>query len=235
MMYKAQYNNHDAEDYGLFVVKRPAIPSPVRKVEYTEIPGRSGSLTRDYGTYSNIEISVQFNFMSDDSDTWQASYRQAKKWLKEIGNFELSFSDDPEYFYIVKNVTIDSTERTSLRIGNFAAKFTCDPYQYFYSGKKEITLPASLYNPDDVAEPTYTITGTGVCTITRGGSAVILNVESSMTLDCSRRMAYRTGSGEPQNTYVTGDYEDLFLQPGQNDFTITSGFACTIVPNWRSI
>ena len=37
------------------------------------------------------------------------------------------------------------------------------------------------------------------------------------------------------NTTVTGDYEDLWLKPGSNSFAITSGFTCSLTPNWRCL
>ena len=48
----------------------------------------------------------------------------------------------------------------------------------------------------------------------------------------SEFMAYRQ-DGTIQNTALTGDYEALFLQPGDNIITFSSGFTVSIIPRWR--
>ena len=37
------------------------------------------------------------------------------------------------------------------------------------------------------------------------------------------------------NTSVSGDYEELYLKPGENEISITQGFTLTVIPNWRRL
>lgn len=41
------------EDFGIYVEKRPNLPSPKRRVSYMDVPGRDSSLRYDEGTYGN--------------------------------------------------------------------------------------------------------------------------------------------------------------------------------------
>ena len=60
------------------------------------------------------------------------------------------------------------------------------------------------------------------------------NVGQNLTIDTDLMIAYRQ-DGTMQNTAVTGDYENLYLLPGDNVISITDGFDLKIIPNWRTL
>ena len=68
--------------------------------------------------------------------------------------------------------------------------------------------------------------------LTVNGKTMKATVGQNLTIDTERMLAYRT-DGTLMNTSVTGDYEDLYLQAGENEISITSGFSLKIIPNWR--
>ena len=70
-----------------------------------------------------------------------------------------------------------------------------------------------------------------MCTLMVNGNEMTANVGQNLTIDTDLMMAYRQ-DGTLQNTAVTGDYEDLYLVPGDNVINITSGFDLKIIPNW---
>lgn len=43
--------------------------------------------------------------------------------------------------------------------------------------------------------------------------------------------AYRE-DGVLNNTAITGDYEDLYLQEGLNEISVSSGFTAEVIPKW---
>ena len=47
-------------------------------------------------------------------------------------------------------------------------------------------------------------------------------------------ITYRELNGEMMNTYVNGDYEDLYLKPGENMISVV-GAEMKIIPNWRCL
>lgn len=230
-MFSVSYNNESCLGYGIIPVRRPSIPAPEEKIEEIEIPGRNGVLTISENLYNTISIQVEFNFMSKPNQ-WAETYRKAKRWLS--GSGELWFSDDHEVYYKVLYCKITGTERTSRRIGNFTAEFTCDPYTYYKSGKNEIELESVIYNPGVTCEPTYRITGEGLCTLTVNGYEFTANIGQEIIIDSNRMISCKT-DGQSVNTDVTGDYSKLWLKSGDNTLAVTDGFEAHIMPEWREL
>ena len=57
-------------------------------------------------------------------------------------------------------------------------------------------------------------------------------MNGSIVLDTERRLIYL-----PDKTIVNnigkGDFENLYLQPGQNDISALKGFDVKAIPHWR--
>lgn len=235
-MFDLIYKNVSASSLGLKIDKRPSFPAAERDVEFIEIPGRSGSLVVDSGTYKDIEVDILFNFVNPDDTEISRVFRDAKKWLSASGGGRLYVSDDTDVFYKVKHVKISDSDRTA-RIGHkFTATFRLDPFTYLRAGDVPLSLPATLYNPGETAEPVYSIAGDGVCIITLDGvEAVRVNVSGNITIDVPNRIAYRTDTGERSNAAVTGYLKALEIPPGLTAVTLTTGFSGVLVPGWRSV
>ena len=234
-MFEISYKGRVSTDLGLRVEKRPAFPAPERNVEYKDIPGRSGSLVIDNGTYKDIEVDIKFNFVNEDETAISRVFRDAKAWLLSGGSGSLTVSDDTDVYYKVKNVSIGDSDRTA-RIGHsFTATFRLDPYTYYKSGETPISLPAMLYNAHEAAEPVYSITGEGVCTITTTSGTVTAQVGQNLTIDTANMISYRTDSGVRNNIAITGDLEDLKIPAGMFSISLSSGFTGSIVPRWRAL
>lgn len=230
-MFNVSYNNESCLEYGIIPVRRPNIPAPEEKVEEVEIPGRNGVLIISEKLYKSISILIEFNFMSKPN-RWGETYRKAKKWLS--GNGELWFSDDHDVYFKVLYCKVTDTERTSRRIGNFTAEFICEPYTYYKSGKNEIELEHVIYNPGVTCEPTYRITGEGLCTLTVNGYEFTANVGQEIIIDSNKMISYKA-DGQSVNTDVTGDYSKLWLESGDNALAVTDGFEAHITPEWRDL
>lgn len=231
MRYSVVFNGTRCEDYGIRPVTRPDIPIPRKDIELLTIPGKSGILTKNNKRYEPIEIPIEFNFFSRP-DEWGLIFRNARRWLS--GGGELELSDDPDYFYKVYYTEISDSEREMRRIGRFKANFTCDPFSYLKDGTREYDKSEVLHNPYSTAHPVYKITGEGVCHLMVNGKSMRANIGQNLTIDTDRMIAFRK-DGTVNNTTVSGDYEDLYLQEGDNQISITSGFSLKVVPNWRSI
>lgn len=230
-MYNILFKDMNCEKYKIIPVRRPDIPAPETRVKEYEVEGRDGILVENSGTYKPIKIEIEFNFLTEP-ETWAEVFRKAKAWL--TGSGWLSLEDDQEYMYQVYYCGITDSERTSRRLGRFKAQFVCEPHEYIKEGLQEMEIQDAAYNPYDLCHPTYLITGNGTCTITVNGKAMKATVGQNLTVDTERMIAYRR-DGVIMNTAVTGDYEDLYLQPGENDIKITLGFTLKVIPNWRSL
>lgn len=230
-MYNISFNGKTGKEFHLIPVRRPSVPAPEMRVEETEVPGMDGTLTEIDGTYENIVIPVEFNFLVPP-DQWMDAYRKAKRWLTGTG--ELILGDDQEYYYKVLFCNITSTERTSRRLGNFEVEFTCFPYAFLVSGKNEYSISEVEYNPYMLSHPIYKIAGSGSCDLTVNGNTMDITVNQDITIDTDRMIAYNSEMTN-QSTLISGYYEDLYLQEGQNEISITSGFNLTVIPNWRTL
>ena len=223
------YNNKTNIDVNTKIEFRPSKPAPEMEYEEKKVPGGE-TLYIEKG-YKDIEIPVSFNFISKNPNEWDKDYRQVKKWLLGKENKKLKFCDDLEVFYKVKKVTIDTPERILRKHGKFIATFTCKPYTYFEV--EEMELPTVLYNDNEIAKPTYRITGNGELTIKVNGKDIKVNVGQEVLIDTERGLTFR--EGDINNVSLTGLYKDLYLKQGENTFEYTGDFQVYITPNWRCL
>lgn len=229
------YNDMSNLDIDLFIQSRIAKPSPQRVFEETEVPGKEGKLYVDKGYSEDIELPpITFNFLSANPNIWDEDFRKAKRWLSKRVDEKLIFSDDLDYYYIVKKVNIATPERLVKRIGRFEVTFTCEPYCYLREGLDEINLPSFLYNDYEETFPIYKINGEGILNINCNGNDVAVNVGQNMTIDTKKGLCFRE-DGTPINNAMKGFYSDLKLLEGENRFSFTSGFDIKIIPNWRCV
>lgn len=229
-LYDVQFNGYTAESIGVEVVRRPNIPSPkIRYTTYT-IPGRDGALYETDGAIEDIDIDIEFNFISKP-ENWAKTLAKAKKWLLS-GPGELILGDDSDFFYAVKKVELGDTERPCHEIGKFAATFTCSGYRYYRTGEYE--HKSVEYNPGVIAHPIYIITGNGECTLTVNGNKIIAKVVDSIIIDTDLMLAYWK-DGKFANTFISGQYEDMYLMPGDNTVTISENFELKVKPRWRCL
>ena len=229
-MVDIQFNNILGSSLGIYMKDKPVIPSAQEILQEIKVPGRDGSLITRKKTYESTAIQVNFNYIGKE-EQWGNIWRNAKKWLSET-NTELCFSDDPTIFYRISHVIVGENSKCGNRIGDFSASFnTKDGLSYLYSGEKEHEV-TELFNPGIFSKPIWKITGEGVCTITVNGNTVIAHVLGDIIIDSEKMIAYRS-DGLSQNTAIKGEYEDLFLESGENIVTVTDGFECKVIPNWR--
>lgn len=228
------YNGESCKDVGLSVISRPTIPVPEREYDTIKVEGRDGELHRDKKTYKDIEIPISFNFVSKTPDVWAQDLRKVKKWLYSGKDNRLILSDDPEYYYKVKKAVMSDTERTAKRKGKFEIVFTCESYMYRVDGQDEKEIGEYLYNPYMKSQPVYKIYGNGEITLEVNGNQVTAEVTEQLNIDTKLEICYNAAN-EISNAALTGKYEGLYLQEGDNIFKYTEGFKVVLVPNWREL
>ena len=55
-----------------------------------------------------------------------------------------------------------------------------------------------------------------------------------LNIDTKLEICYNAAN-EIRNAALTGKYEGLYLQEGDNNFKYTEGFKVVLVPNWREL
>lgn len=225
------YNGQTEQDCHLVITKRPAPPSAERRYRTASIPGRDGDCYEEDGTVEDIEIEVELGFKTE-AENWAERYRRARRWLFGSGDGRLFFTDDPDYFYKVKTVIIKKVKRPMRRLGELLVIFTCEGYQYLVSGTESYSVDDVSYNPYDVSHPVYKITGEGRCVFVINGHSMVANIGQNLTIDTELMLAYKEDK-TLQNTAVSGDYEGLYLLPGDNAIFVSDEFEVQVIPNWR--
>lgn len=227
------YNDVKNLDVGVWIDQRPSKPSPEMEYETVKVPGGK-TLYREKG-YNDIEITINMNFISLKPSGWDNQWRKIKKWLLSSGTQKLQFADDLEAFYKVNKVIINTPERILRQHGKFTVTFTCEPYTYIAAEEEEITT--QLYNDFLLSKPIYRIIGQGELTININGKDIKINVGTPETIiDTDKGLVYRDGI--IHNQTLTGNYEDMYLKPGENTFELTptntqQTFQVFVTPNWR--
>lgn len=230
MKIDVEINGILGSSFNTYLRDMPSIPSARERINLIEIPGRDGVLTEVIG-YEPTEFELIFNFIGNKEE-FHRKWDTIKEWLS-ARNCKLTFSDDSEWYYRVNYFELDAIERPTSRIGVFTAKVhTVDGLKYATNGLEEYGIEDVKFNQYLECKPIYKITGEGTCTLTVNGKTMKANVGQNLTIDTEKMLAYRE-DGTLMNTSVAGDYEDLYLQSGDNSISISPNFTLKIIPNWR--
>ncbi len=232
-MYDICYGGKCASELEVYAVDRPNIPAARKKMNSMEIAGRDGTLYEEEEAYEEQNIEIQMNYIGAEED-WMERWRMVQEWLSKK-NTELILSDDQNYFFRISKVDLDNNERGSRRTGKFKATFVSkDGLYYLQDGLAEYNCEAIQYNPYLLTYPTYHITGKGSCELLVNGNSFSVDVSEELYIDTERRLTY-ISDGIAVNHAATGDYEDLYLLPGENTMEYSDGFQVQVIPNWRRL
>ena len=231
-MHDLEYAGMLGSTYKVFATDLISSPAAEPNLEEVKLSGRDGTIYRWDGTYKSTQIKIPFNYIGP-AERWNDRWRMIKQWLS-VRNTTLRFSGDGDFFYRITYTSLDENERTTERIGNFTATFnTLDGLQYLMSGQMEYPYKEVEWNPYIECHPIYKITAEGMCELNVNGKIMTANVGQNLTIDTNRMIAYRS-DGTLNNTKVSGNYEDLYLKPGENSIDFTGG-TLVVVPNWRCL
>lgn len=225
------FNNEASIDIGVKVVSRPEIPSPQPILKEYPIPGKYGEEYELEG-YEDIEISIDFNFV--DKENIHERFRKCKKWINNIEDNKLVFSDNSEIFYRVNYAKITSNERIMKSLGRFTVTFNCEPFAYEMEGQEELLInnEAVVYNAGDLeSKPIIKIQGEGLVTIKINDDTIKANVGQEIIIDSYLGLSYKADK-TPQNNNIKGRHPRLKL--GENTISYSGGRVDSfiIIPNW---
>ncbi len=219
-------------DYGIHVLMQPDITVPAERATFTDVPGRSGSLTTLQGedVYDDMILPAEC-IVSDMS-----RINDIAAYLK--GGGQVTFACRPGGYYEAR--IVNQIPFTKILRGNphrrFTVNFRCKPFWYI-AGVQDITLSTSgtmVTNPGSVfSEPVITVHGSGDITLMVGMSIVELEgVDGNISLDSSLQEAY--SGAIPMNDKMSGDFP--VLKPGANAVSWSGNVTDVVIaPRWRYI
>jgi len=226
-----EWNGRRCTEYGIHVTEQPPITIPSERATFTNVPGRSGSLTTLEGddVYDDLLLTADC-FIADP-----ARIPAIAAWLKGSGT--VTFANRQCGFYrarIVNQIPFEKILRGNPHRA-FAVNFRCKPFWY-QAGVEPITLNTSgtfITNPGSVfSEPIITVYGSGEVTLMVGMTITELEITGSITLDTPLMEAY-SGSTS-MNNRMSGDFPTLL--PRQNAVSWTGNVSMVVIqPNWRHL
>ena len=231
MMDWFEWNGVRCTQYGIHVLEQPPVTIPSERVTFTDVPGRSGSLTQLEGddVYDDMVLTATC-LITDPS-----RIPKIAAWLRGSGT--VTFANRQGGFYharVVNQIPFEKILRGNPH-RSFAINFRCKPFWYL-SDVGLITLTTSgtfITNPGSVAsEPVITVYGYGEITLMVGMTITELEITDKITLDTPLMEAY-SGSTS-MNSCMSGDFPSLL--PGKNAVSWSGNVSrVEIQPNWRSL
>lgn len=144
------FNGISASSMGLHIERYPAIPKPRRRMETISVPGRSGDLHIDDGSWEDITIRYDCWFKATpDLDDLTYLAHIIAEWLHTApASSRLEETYNPEHFWLATFVGPMNIENIFGRYGRCAIEFRCSPCAYLVAGTRRVD-----YTSKDVVVP----------------------------------------------------------------------------------
>lgn len=203
------WNGKGSDEMNLIVSKTPKISKGKKSIEKITIPGRSGFLTIDNGTYEGFVISIECHFKKDvaDQDAILA-------WLD--GGGKLSLDNIREWDAVITNSI--SLEKVLGLYRSILIQFECQPVSREIAEKTYTVSsnPAtlSITGATSEMEPIMEITAVGDVQVTVNNKAFHLyGLAGKVTLD-SKLKVITDHTGANISHKMLGEFPAL--KPGDN-------------------
>lgn len=218
-------------DYGIYISKRPDMPSPKRRITNVIIPGRSSSLKFDEDTYDDITISVECSIkdrvLLDRID-------DIKGWLIGTGESDLIFNFQKEKKYVAQVVNAIDFSQVLRYFSKFIIIFNCQPFKYeVNSSAINLTTAGIINNIGSVySEPIIKVMGIGDVTLTINTQTIKLkDISDHVILDSVQQNCYNEQL-ENLNNKMLGEFP--ILLSGKNEISWSGTISkLEVTPNWR--
>jgi phage-related protein len=223
------FDGFRSDTAGLLVERRRSLGLPQRDVEKISIPGRSGDVLIDHGSYQNVRVAY------DCAARDNAALERLKQAITAGGGYRLltdSFS--PWQRMALYASALDIEELILRRAFRFTITFDCKPQRYYdraqaITGTTSVTItrPAGFTQSD----PRIEITGTGSVTLnTPQGNIPLGALTGSAVIDSEAMVAFRNNTNGTRtaidipfwprltaastNISATGSVTNLKIYPG---------------------
>lgn len=136
-MHELMYGDINSRDYKAFITNAGIYKSPEKRYKEHTVPGRSGKVLEDTGTFENVDVEYPLCVYEDSDNNLQAFLAAM---LRKKGYQRIEDTFHPEYYrmgafldeYEPKRVTEDA------EMSNGVIKFKCKPQKWLKSGEEPI-------------------------------------------------------------------------------------------------
>ena len=220
-------------DFGAYITDAGVQDTPRRRYSTVSIPGKSGDLILDEGSYENIELRYPV-VIPHDFDRNFAGLKAFFLTHSGYQRLEDTFHPD-EYRMAAYSGGIEpNLPSIGWEHGTLDLKFNCKPQRYLKNGENELdfTEDGSIWNDTQyTAKPLLRIFGTGTFGI--GSETIQITSAGTYTdIDCEIMEAYQgTANRNPYVRTLSGDFPAL--EPGANGVQLSSGITrIVVIPRW---
>ena len=91
----------------------------------------------------------------------------------------------------------------------------------------------TLTNEYDTSCPKIKIEGHGECWGRINGNELLAQVNGTLIIDTEKEITVN-GQGQNASNKIKGNYEDFYLNPGENVILFDSAFEISVAPRWRT-
>ena len=206
---------------GLIVQSLPPITKPLMRTQAETIDGRDGDIITPlgYAAYDKaISIGLKGDYNVDD----------VAEFFNTTG--KITFSNEIDKYYLFSQYAAIDFQRL-LRFKTATVNIHVQPFKYSltegeiiaHNTRASVDIP--VRNTGNIySKPKFEITGSGQVNIYfNGEEKLMVNLSSQGETIIIENMNAISPTGEYKNRQVTGNYNDLKLQPGANTVTVNGG------------
>ena len=232
------FNGRSSADYGIFVEEPPDHEWPEKDYDVVHVPGRSGDLLFDNGSYKNVSREYKIAVGS------RTLYLHEQidgifNWLHSASGYaRLEDSYEPDHFRLAAYRESGSLENILGHAGRATIKFDCKPQRFLKSGEHAVAFTSTGY----LVNPTE-FESLPIIKITKGSASGVLNISgctisiatgsiTGLMIDSELQNAY-SGTTNRNNliTLNTGGFPTL--SPGVNEISFSGGITkLEVTPRW---
>ena len=232
------FNGITSQTYGIQVEHPPEYQTPERDYSITSVPGRSGDLVQDNGSYKNVDRTYQIA-VGSLTDTYVHMANQISNWLHSAsGYLRLEDTYEPDYFRLAMYQEANLLSNLFQHAGRATINFNCKPQRYLKTGSTKIVALNNgiITNPTtQIALPLIRVYGSGNGAINIGAYTVFLTgIVGYIDIDSEIQDSYKGLIN--MNSYVTLVNTYPKLVPGNSTFTCTENITSVeVTPRWWTI
>lgn len=240
------FNGRSSDDYGIFVEEPPNHAWPEKDYDVVHVPGRSGDLLFDNGSYKNVSREYKIA-VGSRTLLLHEQIDGIFSWLHSASGYaRLEDSYEPEHFRLAAYRESGNLENILGHAGRATIKFDCKPQRFLKTGEQAVEFTRSqtgyLVNPTEFdALPLIKITkaagSTGQGVINIGGCTISVgnNLYTSMYIDSEIQNAY-TGTTNLNSSVTLNSGYFPILGPGSNEISCSGGISkLEVTPRWWTL
>lgn len=231
------FNSRLSSTFGIQVEQRPNYELPEKDYEIVHVPGKSGDILIDKGSYKNVDRTYNIAIGSKFREFYSMANDIAKWLCSASGYVRLEDTYEPDYYRLATYKGPGNIVNLLGNAGRATISFNCKPQRFLKSGDSVLTISSRSYinNPTSFTSlPIITVKGTGSGVVYVGAYVIeISSIGISITINSDVQDVYQ-GSINRNPSVTMSEFPKMI--PGDNYIRYTGGVTSVeITPKWWTI